>query len=93
MSCNYKHYRCRIYRYKNIEIKPQVVGDVTHAKASYRSAYGEIVSEWKKKGKQFELNVTIPTNTKAVVYFPVNTKYTKPVSIGSGNYQFTVTLK
>jgi alpha-L-rhamnosidase len=79
--------------YKNVEIRPQPVGDVIHAKAKYNSPYGEIVSEWKKNGKQFELNVTIPANTTAVVYFPANTKFAKPLNIGSGNYQFTVTLK
>ena len=79
--------------FKNIEIRPQPVGDVTYAKASYHSAYGEIVSEWKLNGNSFELNVTIPANTTAVVYLPANTKYAKPLNIGSGNYQFTVTLK
>ncbi len=56
--------------YKNIEIKPGPVGDVTAAKASFLSPYGLIVSDWKKRGSVFELNVTIPANATAVVYLP-----------------------
>jgi alpha-L-rhamnosidase len=72
--------------YKNIEIRPQPVGDVTAAKAKFHSPYGEIMSEWKKKGKQFELSVTIPVNTTADLYLP---GVAKPIKIGSGKYRFT----
>ena len=58
--------------YNKIEIKPQPVGDVTSAKANYHSAYGEIVSDWKKNGDTFELNVEIPVNTTATIYFPAD---------------------
>jgi alpha-L-rhamnosidase len=64
--------------FKNIEISPQPVGDVTSAKASYRSAYGMIVSDWsirtpseKQGGDKFELNVEIPANTTAIIFIPV----------------------
>jgi alpha-L-rhamnosidase len=76
--------------YKNIEIRPQPVGDVTYTKASYQSAYGEIVSEWKIDNNIFTLNVTIPANTTADVYLPGRKKVTKT---GSGKYQFTTKLK
>ena len=56
--------------YNKIEIKPQPVGDVTAAKATYHSPYGEIVSDWKKNGDTFELNVEIPANTTATIYIP-----------------------
>jgi alpha-L-rhamnosidase len=56
--------------YKNIVIKPQPVGDITDAKASYQSIYGLIRSEWKIQGKLFSLNVEIPANTTGVVYLP-----------------------
>ena len=56
--------------YKEIEIRPQPVGDITSAKASYHSPYGLIVSDWKKKANNFELNVEIPVNTTASVYLP-----------------------
>ena len=92
--------------YKKTEIKPQPVGDVTSAKASYHSVYGEIVSEWKKDGKTFELNVEIPVNTTAAIYFSATKKSVLTesgkiitatyvngkaiVKIGSGKYYFKV---
>jgi alpha-L-rhamnosidase len=62
--------------YKDIVIKPEVVGDVTSAKGSYNSVHGQIVSEWKKENNQFNLHVVIPANTTATVYLPatVNNK-------------------
>ena len=56
--------------YNKIELKPQPVGDISSAKASYHSVYGEIVSDWKRNGKEFELNVEIPVNTTATIYLP-----------------------
>jgi hypothetical protein len=79
--------------YKNIEIKPQPVGDVTYADAQFNSPYGLIVSSWRKIRNKFELNVTIPVNTRATIFFPTNTTHQKPLNIGSGNHNFTVTLK
>jgi alpha-L-rhamnosidase len=58
--------------YKEIEIRPEPVGDITSAKASYHSSYGLIVSDWKKQGRKFELKVEIPVNTIATVYLPAN---------------------
>jgi hypothetical protein len=58
--------------YKEIEIRPEPVGDITSAKASYHSSYGLIVSDWKKQGSNFELKVEIPVNTIATVYLPAN---------------------
>jgi hypothetical protein len=79
--------------YKKIEIRPQPVGDVTHAEAGYHSPYGEIKAGWTKAKGLFELNVTIPVNTTADIYFPANDRYSKPVSVGSGNYRYVVKLK
>lgn len=58
---------------KTIEIRPEPVGDVTYAKANYDSPYGMIATDWKKAANSFELTVTIPTNTTAIVYLPANT--------------------
>ena len=56
--------------FEKITIKPQPAGDLTWAKGSYHSIRGTIVSDWKKQGNMFTLHVTIPPNTKAVVYVP-----------------------
>ncbi len=59
--------------YKEIVIKPEMVGDLTWAKASYQSSYGEIRSEWEKSGTTVKMKVTIPANTTALIYIPVST--------------------
>ncbi|OUJ69788.1 family 78 glycoside hydrolase catalytic domain [Hymenobacter crusticola] len=56
--------------FNKIDIRPEPVGDVTSAKASYHSPYGLIVSDWKKTGNSFELTATIPANTTATIYLP-----------------------
>jgi alpha-L-rhamnosidase len=71
--------------FNKIEIRPEPVGDVTYAKASYHSPYGVIVSDWKKSKEQFEIHISIPANTTAVVFLPANkgdiiTKSSKQVS-------------
>lgn len=58
--------------FNKIEIRPETVGDVTWAKASYQSPYGYISSSWKKDKTQFKLEVDIPTNTTASIFLPVN---------------------
>ncbi|MDB4919547.1 MAG: Bacterial alpha-L-rhamnosidase [Mucilaginibacter sp.] len=55
-----------------IEIRPEVVGDITFAKASYQSPYGRVATDWKKADNKFELTIEIPANTKAVIYIPAN---------------------
>jgi alpha-L-rhamnosidase len=56
--------------FNQINIYPEVVGDLTFAKASYDSPYGLITTNWTKSATFFELEVTIPVNTNAVVYLP-----------------------
>ncbi len=56
--------------FNKIEIKPELVGDITFAKASYNSPYGVIVSDWKKANGKFELTVQIPANTTATICLP-----------------------
>lgn len=53
--------------FNNILIHPEVVGDIKDVKASYQSPYGLIKSEWHKTDAQFNLQVTIPANTTAVI--------------------------
>ena len=55
-------------------IRPEMPGDLTWVKAHHDSPYGSIKSEWKKTGKAFTLNVTIPANTTATVFVPVAAK-------------------
>ena len=52
-------------------IKPAIVGDLSHLKATYISNRGTIAVEWKKQDGQLKLSVTIPPNTSATIYVPV----------------------
>jgi len=92
--------------YKEIEIKPEVAGDITNAKATFQSPYGLIKSEWTKSVIAFNLQVEIPANSTAVVHIPAKNGQTvlqngkkatvvyvngrAVVKIGSGNYEFSV---
>lgn len=60
--------------FDKIVIRPQVVGDITRAKAAFQSPYGRIESNWHKSAEGFELLVTIPANTRALVQLPATEK-------------------
>lgn len=59
--------------FKRFVIAPVPGGTLTHASASYMSAYGLIKSSWEKlKDSKLEFSVTIPANTTAEVFFPAD---------------------
>lgn len=60
--------------FKHIIMKPYVLGDLTFVKASYKSIYGKIESNWKLEENKFLWEVTIPANTTATVYVPALNK-------------------
>jgi alpha-L-rhamnosidase len=56
--------------FKQIILRPRPVGDLTFVKASHRSLYGLIQSDWKIEGGAFVWSVAVPPNTTATVYVP-----------------------
>lgn len=58
--------------FKRIVMKPEMIAGLTSAKSSYHSMYGTIQSDWKKEGNKFQWNISIPVNTKSLVYLPAN---------------------
>jgi hypothetical protein len=56
--------------FSKIILKPQPVGNLTSASATYRSIRGPITSEWKRNDAKFQLHVRIPANTTATVWVP-----------------------
>jgi alpha-L-rhamnosidase len=56
--------------FTQFEIRPQPAGDLTWARGYYDAVVGKIVSDWHTDGTKFYLKVTIPANTKAIVYVP-----------------------
>ncbi len=74
--------------FKRFVIKPAVVGDLTFARARYRSIQGEIVSDWRIENGTFRLSVTVPPGTAATVHVPgsgpVRRGRTPPAATGPG---------
>jgi hypothetical protein len=56
--------------YKKIVIEPQIAGDLTFVKTSFKSPYGLIRSEWERDGADFKIEVEIPHNTTATLILP-----------------------
>lgn len=56
--------------FRKIVLKPAMISELSWVRASYDSASGRIVSEWKWTTKAVELKVEIPVNTSATVYLP-----------------------
>jgi alpha-L-rhamnosidase len=56
--------------FKHIILRPRPVGDLSFVRASHRSLYGPVVSEWTRKGGAFEWTLAVPPNTTATVYVP-----------------------
>ena len=81
-------------------MKPHPVGDLKWVKASHRSPYGLISSEWKRDGDKFDWRIEIPANATATVYLPVKSgsritesgqpleKISGGLEFGSGKYHF-----
>ena len=56
--------------FKHIVMKPQPVGDLKWVKASHRSPYGLIASEWRKTDEKFDWNIEVPANATATIHVP-----------------------
>lgn len=56
--------------FKQMVIRPQIVGDLRWARGSYDSIRGPITVDWQVDGGQLTLKVAIPANTSATVYMP-----------------------
>jgi len=56
--------------FKKIIIRPQIVGDITWARATHESPRGLVSSEWKREDGKLTLDVTIPVGATAAVFMP-----------------------
>lgn len=92
--------------FKRVILKPAIIDGLNEVKASYRSMYGLIRSEWKKSLHEFTWRISIPVNSSAVVYVPAASQKEVTVNAeveflrmegqyavfntGSGEYTFVV---
>jgi len=56
--------------YKKIKISPKPGGGLSYAKASLKTMYGEVSSQWSIEDGILSLKVAIPHNTKASIVLP-----------------------
>ncbi len=58
--------------FKQFIIKPEPGGSLTWTKGDYYSIHGLIRSEWRIENDHLIMNITVPVNTRAIVYVPSN---------------------
>ncbi len=73
--------------YKKIQLKPYPIDGLDFVNCTYNSVSGRIESNWKRNGKRFEWDISIPANTEAEVWIPTSKGY-KVKNLGSGKYHF-----
>lgn len=59
--------------YKHFFLQPKVGGTMSYIKGYYDSMYGRISSGWEKTNQGFIYKATVPANTTATLYLPVQT--------------------
>ena len=77
--------------FKQLHMEPKFPDGLSHVNASYKSVYGEIKSEWKKKDEAFSWSITIPANTSAIVKLPKELNIATPTQEGVRNVNETDT--
>jgi alpha-L-rhamnosidase len=56
--------------FDRIIIRPETSGSLSWVNCSYNSVKGKIVSNWKKMDGKLVLDIEIPPNTSAIIFFP-----------------------
>lgn len=69
--------------YDHILIKPEPVGDLTSASGTVNTVKGAVSTSWTRTGStEFNLNVTVPANSTAVISIPTLGSKTPKISEG-----------
>lgn len=58
--------------FRHILIRPYMPDGLKSTRASFRSQYGTIATNWRRDGGRIELDVTIPPNTAATMMIPAS---------------------
>lgn len=77
--------------YRNLIIKPKVVGDLDRVAGCYDAPEGRISTSWSRSSGSFVLEVGIPPNTVAEIWVPGEASHV-PEGVGPGwlNSDFTI---
>jgi alpha-L-rhamnosidase len=85
--------------FKNVLLKPHFVQGLEHFTATHEGPYGKILSSWKRQGKKVNYTVTVPPNSTATLYFPLeneqkaylgNKQVADALKLEAGTYNFEV---
>ncbi len=68
--------------FEKILLRPQPVGDLKWAEAAYNSVRGPIQLRWERDEKSLKINVTVPANTAATLFWPKPSGATKEIQEG-----------
>jgi alpha-L-rhamnosidase len=60
--------------FKKLVMKPAIIDQLKNVNASFHSVHGWIKSEWKKDIGSFTWKITLPGNTRALIYIPANSE-------------------
>ncbi|MCQ4211807.1 family 78 glycoside hydrolase catalytic domain [Streptomyces longispororuber] len=93
---------------RHLRIAPAVVGDLTSARATRTTPYGEAATQWRRDGARLTLTATVPAGSTARVEMPVSSgdvrapRGARPVGgadgvasfeVGAGTWTFTSTYE
>ncbi len=80
--------------YKKFQIKPMLVKGIEEAEVRYESVYGKIACKWSCRNGKINLKVSVPANTKAVIYLPERIEAESKMEVGSGvhEYEYETTI-
>jgi alpha-L-rhamnosidase len=91
--------------FRKIMIKPFIPDELTYAKASFKTNYGIINSDWEKHGAKLVMKIERPFNSTAVIIIPSQVyELSKThsiikkensityIEVGSGSYEITFNL-
>lgn len=56
--------------YKTFEVNPMLTDELTYAQATHHSMFGDIKVRWERQAEKLTMEVTVPTNTTAIVHLP-----------------------
>ena len=74
--------------FKHIILRPNFPQGLERFEATHLSPYGEIRSQWERQGKHITYRVTVPPNSTATFYPPVQVKDRHPLPLEAGTYEW-----
>lgn len=71
--------------YKKFVLRPKIGGTLSYIKGYFDSQYGRIESGWQKNANGYTYEATVPANTSAILYLPVEEEKYLKFTIGANS--------